>query len=448
MIQKLRLDKKWYNPLFFILNEIRKRPTIRRVFVYGGKSSSKTVSITQLFAKEAVRCNASTIAFRKENSTVPTTLKKSFNLAIKTQYLNPAFEVQDRKYIAKGAEIVLKGLDEEEKAKGIESYKYVYLDELNQFLYEELLQFDMSLRGIEGQQLYGSWNPVSETNWIKTEIIDKDEWVQFEDFYLPNPDSFVRISLDGSTILIKTNYEDNYWIVGNTGYGYRDNNLIRLYNDLKTKDPEAYRVNVQGEWGVIKPGDPYVYAFDVNKHVGTTALSINHELYLSFDFNISPISCGVFQHYNNWIYGIESLKLDNSDIYKMCDYIRVKYPGFMYIVTGDATGRASSALVKDGINYYTVIKEKLNLSIGQMKVPSVNPNVEENRMLVNAVFHSGNVLLDKEKCGPLIFDCQYVAVTETGSIDKGSRTDPKKRSDFLDGFRYYATTFHKNLLKI
>src|SRR3990167_11138317 len=90
-------DKKWFNELFFILNDILKDDSIRIVLVYGGKSASKTVSICQLLAKEAYVHKASTIAHRKESSTIPTTLKKTFNLSIDKIFLYPAFENQDRR---------------------------------------------------------------------------------------------------------------------------------------------------------------------------------------------------------------------------------------------------------------------------------------------------------------------------------------------------------------
>ena len=149
--------KKYFNPLYFILNEIIKDKSIRTVLVYGGKSSSKTVSIVQLISKEALVKGASTIAFRKESAIIKTTLKKSFNLALDTMFISPAFTKYDLSYKCNsGAEIIMKGLDSEEKAKGIESYKYVYLDELNHFEYLEYEQFELSLRGIEGQKIFAS----------------------------------------------------------------------------------------------------------------------------------------------------------------------------------------------------------------------------------------------------------------------------------------------------
>lgn len=191
----------------------------------------------------------------------------------------------------------------------------------------------------------------------------------------------------------------------------------------------------------------WAYCFNTAKHVGRTTLNRAHEVYLSFDFNRDPITCAVFQYYNGIIYGIEQIKLPNSNIYALCDYIKAKYGGCMFMATGDATGKASSALVKDAINYYTIIKQQLNLSINQLRVPSVNPSLEENRVLVNSILHNSPVLLDAEHCKPLIFDLEYAAVLPDGTLDKTDRKDPTKQLDALDCFRYYLNTFHKHILR-
>jgi len=193
--------------------------------------------------------------------------------------------------------------------------------------------------------------------------------------------------------------------------------------------------------------DAWAYCFDPAKHIGKTILSRAHEVYLSFDFNRNPIACGVFQHYNNWIFGIEQVKLANSNIYALCDYIKAKYGGCMLIVTGDATGQNSTALVKDNLNFYTVIKAQLQLGSGQMKVSTVNPPVEENRVLVNSILHHYGITLDRDNCKGLIFDLEHARVLPDGSLDKTDRNDPTKQLDALDCWRYYLNTFFKWVLK-
>lgn len=141
------------------------------------------------------------------------------------------------------------------------------------------------------------------------------------------------------------------------------------------------------------------------------------------------------------------IKLENSDIYKLCDNIESKYSGCLFVVTGDATGRASTALVHDNINYYTVIKNKLRLSMGQIRVPTINPTMIENRVLVNSVLYNIPVTIDEDRAKALIFDLEFARVLPDGTLDKTDRKDPTKQLDAADCFRYYISTFHKSILK-
>jgi hypothetical protein len=205
---------------------------------------------------------------------------------------------------------------------------------------------------------------------------------------------------------------------------------------------------IEGDWTNFDEKDNrFVYSYSDDKHLGEPALDIRKEIYLSFDFNKDPITCSVWQFYEGKIFGIEQIKLGNSNIFELCDYINVNYPRGVFWVTGDATGKNSSALVKDNSNYYTVIKQKLNLSITQLKVPAVNPSLEENRVLVNAIFHRHPIVLHKEKMKALIWDLKNVRVDVEGMIIKENRKDPAQQADCLDTCRYFLNTFFSWFLK-
>jgi hypothetical protein len=220
------------------------------------------------------------------------------------------------------------------------------------------------------------------------------------------------------------------------------------WNAWSTMDERYQKQFIDGDWTDFDATDNrFAYCYDEKTHVGKTELNKSFEVYLSFDFNCDPITCAVFQHYNNSIFGIEQIKLGNSNIYDLCDNILSKYHGSLFIVTGDATGQATSALVKDNLNYYTVIKSRLNLGSGQLKTPTINPTLEENRVLVNYALHNLKIILDKEKCAGLIYDLKHARVLPDGSLDKSNRNDPTKQLDALDCFRYYLNTFFKWVLK-
>jgi hypothetical protein len=201
---------------------------------------------------------------------------------------------------------------------------------------------------------------------------------------------------------------------------------------------------VGGDWTNFDETDNlFCYSYSEAKHIGAVELNPKGEVYLSFDFNVDPITCLVAQIYNNTLYGIEQISLTNSDIYKLCAYIKAKYGGRMFLVTGDASGQNRSALTKDNMNYYQIIKNELGLGWGQFKVPASNPSLEENRVLVNAVLHKHKVVLDKENCKKLIHDLENVRVLPDGGIDKSD----KSLTHAMDCLRYICNTFLSWVLK-
>jgi hypothetical protein len=456
---KITFDKKWFNPLYFILNDLLKNNTVRTVLVYGGKSSSKTVSIAQILAKELVVKNASSIAFRKESSTIPTTLKKTFNLAIDSLYLSPAIERQDRRYITKtGAEIPLKGIDNEEKAKGVESYKYLFLDELNHFEIGEYEQFQLSLRGIKGQKIFAAWNPVDENSWVKMQLVDKYEWIE-TDYKLPCENSFVKQSADGSTILIKTTYEDNYWIAGSPcgTYGFRDNALIEVYNALKERNYNSYRVNVLGEWGKTVFGGEFLKSWKSEVHVGKTDYDPSLAVWLSFDENVNPyFPCGVFQVSDeNEIRMIDCIALKNPDntVKAMGRAIlqrlrHWKHNGHVY-VCGDSTSQKDDVKQEKGFDLFRLLINELDEVKPIRRVAKSNPNVRPSADFFNAILaynEQGISFTVDETCRVAILDFENTKEDKNGKVDKKTVTDPVTKVSYqpyghiVDLTRYLITS--------
>lgn len=446
----LRLKKEWFSPLYFHLRKYVDDPKIRRIMVYGGKSSAKTFTIAQLFNILSYTQKCSCIAYRKEQTTIKISLKPAFVKAIDTIYMNAAYEVQDFMIRGiKGQIIVFKGIDSEGKIKGIEGFKYILLDELDHYTEEEFMQANLSLRGMENQKIFATWNPVDENIWIK-KYIDRFDWIDLPLMIKGNKhsqldkSSFVRKSTDGKTLLIKTTYFDNKWIVGANGYGSRDQNLIDEYEQLKTIDPNSYNVNVLGEWGVRDKSNKFAFAYEQSKHVGHVAYNPDYLIWLSFDFNVNPISCTAFQYYDDVLRAIKCFKLDNSNIYELCTLIASYFPDAMFKVTGDASGTSRSAMVADNVNYYTIIKDELGLIWSQFNIPSVNPRIEENQVKVNAVLYAGLFIADSENCKELIYDLTYVEIDENKKIIK-DRTAESKKADFLDHFRYICNIIWPNM---
>lgn len=465
---RLRFDKRWFNPLYFILNEIIKDNDIRTVFVYGGKSSSKTVSISQLLAKEGIK-GASSIAFRKESTLIQTTLKKSFILAIRSMHLSSGYEqLQFQFRSVSGAEIVLKGLDDPEKAKGVESYKYLYLDELNHFEVEEYEQFELSLRGIEGQKIFASWNPVSENSWVKKQVIDQIHFEDTDEYgTLPNPDSFIKISTDGKTVLIRTNYLDNYWIVGSPdkAYGYRDENLIYRYEALKNKNFNSYRVNVIGEWGAIRTGGEFWKQFDETKHVKPISIDPSSTIHISLDENVTPYVTATIWQID---VGKKQIKQVHEILAKSPDnnapkaaklaakwLLSINYQNVVFIY-GDPSAGKRSTIDENNASFYDKYIEVLRSSGYRIekRVDRSAPQVALSGAFINDIYENGYggwSIVISDKCYASIEDYLLVKEDAEGKMQKTKEKDKETNVTFepqghiSDTKRYFIIRVLKQL---
>lgn len=189
---------------------------------------------------------------------------------------------------------------------------------------------------------------------------------------------------------------------------------------------------------------PFAYCFSKERHIRHSSYESGHYLYLSFDFNVDPITCVSSQYINGEIRFLKEFRLSNSNIYELCRNIKTIYPNSALMVTGDASGQARSALTAGNINYYTVIKQELGIGSGHMKVPTVNPAISDSQVLTNSILQHHPVFFDPSMVYT-IDDLVYVEVDEHGNIDKAKN---KHRSHLLDTVRYTFNTFHRQLLNI
>lgn len=419
-------------------------------FLWGGRDSGKSAHIARQLIVDCLRLPYfRCVLVRKVFNTIKDSQWQMIKDIVTDWGLSHLFIFNSSPLEIKcvnGNKFLCRGMDDPGRLKSISNPSHAWGEEMNQFDQEDFIVLMTSLRYNKGKvKVWASFNPECDG--------DFEEFWLYKLFFSNNQFNFTSTwTLDlpasprfpqGKRIEYKyqsthTTYNDNKYC--------RSERIIFL-EQLEHIDPYYYLVFTKGLWGNRKVTDPFCYSFSKEKHERSTQLRKDLEVCLSFDFNVNPITCGVYQHIGNDIWSVEAIKLENSDIYKLCDYIIANYNGCLFLVTGDATGRNTTALVEDGINYYTVIKSKLRLGQAQLKVPTVNPSVKENRVLVNAVLHNVTVSMDPVRSKGLIFDCKNVSVNDVGGIEKGDRANPKKRADHLDNFRYYLNTFHKHVLK-
>ena len=188
---------------------------------------------------------------------------------------------------------------------------------------------------------------------------------------------------------------------------------------------------------------PYMYCFE-NKHISTTIqLNDKDTFYLSFDFNVDPITCIVAQLGHDFIHVLDEFRLRNSNLYELSDAIKAKYGQRHYIITGDASGLSRHVTNKGNLNNYSILLSELGLSERQLKIPSINPSINESRTLSNSIFARHPNVYIHERCKYLIEDLKFVQVKDDGGIDKTSNVH---RGHLLDTIRYLFNSFKGNFI--
>jgi PBSX family phage terminase large subunit len=461
---KVKFDKKWFNPLYFIIKKLLSEG-VSEFYIYGGKSSAKTISVCQFIAVECLLKQRNALIFRKEQSTIKTTIKESAKLAIDMSRLSQGYNVMDFTIRScYGNRITFKGIDNEEKAKGVEGCSYILWDELNQFEYAEYSQMILSFRGAIAKAFFGTWNPVSEDSWVKKELIDKDVWEDWDTMQLPSKHSFIRKNKQGNRVLIKTIYEDNYWTVGSPcgTYGYRDENLLAKYERKKEFDYDDYLINVLGEWGIIRPESLYIDGFNAKINTGNTAFNPREVILIGFDYNVGN-SCVVGQMYEyaegKWTIKIlEEYHLsggENNDLESLCEKLALKWGKFDIHYTGDASGNNGSALTQGSIGANTLVGNYLNKYVAKyynhqrvyFKKFKSNPDTDYSGWICSFLFKIlGKDFMIDESCSILIRDLNKAEKLAGGKLDK-AKANKGDYGHVMDGMRYLIHAFCYDLWK-
>ena len=175
-MEKVSISYRKFNPNFHHLREAMKDDDIRFIFLYGGSSSSKSFSVAQAMLIECLSGGNNTLVFRKVGSSIADSIYKTFQEAVRSLGVYRLFSFRENKIICfNGSYITFKGLDDSEKIKGLESYKYVVCEELSEFKEEDFKQIKKRLRGRKGQKIISMFNPIEEECWIKKNVFDKEQ---------------------------------------------------------------------------------------------------------------------------------------------------------------------------------------------------------------------------------------------------------------------------------
>lgn len=355
------------------------------------------------------------LCLRKVGDTVEESIFAEITAAIEGRGATEEFKVNKTKHsflhLPTGNMILCKGLDDVAKMKSVKGITSMWLEEATEFDENDLDQLNLRIRGQKKNyvQYLLSFNPIDELHWLKKRFIDKKD--------------------EDATVLVTT-YKDNLYLT--------DEDIQQLLK-LASRNQLYFDVYVLAKWGVVVKSDKFLYAFDNQKHViEFYEPNIHLPILVSFDFNVSPMTSVVAQFHNDKLVIFDEFRLNVGSTEEMAEMVLAKYHQWLnnIDITGDATGRNREKATRGNINQYMVIKEVLQLSDREIRVPSKNPELKDSRVLCNSVLQHAEFFVTKN-CEHTINDLVYASVKFNPMTKKMDviKTEDEKR-DFFDNGRY------------
>lgn len=332
-----------------------------------------------------------------------------------------------------GNKFLARGLDDSKKLKSIKDPTGVWYEEEIPS-YDDFVTITTSIRTQKADYLQEIFtiNPEVEGDY-------SEHWF-FKKFFGENYPH--NLTFEGTTTIkvkeIEVNldysvhhstYEHNRWL---------PNEFIAQLLALQEEDDYYYTVYALGMWGRKKLAGLWAYEFKPQKHISETAIySEGLPVYLSFDFNVNPATCNVFQFTKDWIRQIDEFHLQDASIYDILERIKSSYGTNMILrVTGDASGWAREKATFNLTNMYDIIQKELRLTDYQIDTPRVNPDLKWSRTLVNYCLKHKDTTIHP-KCTYTIADLTQCVAKDDSTIDKSKGN----LSHHLDGYKYLYTTY-------
>lgn len=485
----MEINPKKLNPVGFHLMKLMQDTTIRFIILFGGSSSGKTYSVAQMVLIFTLWEGTNTLVMRKVGASIKDSIYQDFVTAASQLGISKMFKFQDGiktiKCLTNGARIVFKGLDDSEKIKGLSSFKRVVMDEWSEFDEEDFKQIRLRLRGMEGQQIICTFNPIKETHWIKKKLFDTQKWhdvpmeIEIAGRAIPSELTGVKsirmnepreimhkrtgeiIHHDPDTVVIQTTYLNNFWVVGSPDgtYGYYDEQCIATFEFDRLNDPDYYNVYALGEWGVIRTGSEFFGSFNRGKHTKEVSYNSSLPVHICVDSNVLPyITCTYWQvdiGAKTTIYQFdETLATSpNNTVRKAAKLVakrlRELAPEKIFI-HGDASTRASNNIDDEKRSFLDLFIDTLHKEGIEVedKVSTKNPSVPMSGEFINAIFDEimpGYEIVIGENCNTSIEDYMSVQKDVNGAIlktkvkNKITMQTYEEHGHISDTFRYIVT---------
>lgn len=406
----------------------------RYLVLKGGAGSGKSIfAVQKILLRITTERKHRILCVRKVATTIRNSIFQLFLDKISEYGIYSEFNINKSEmrftHVPTGNEIILHGMDDQEKIKSIAGITSVWCEEATELDEIDFNQLELRVRGETAnyKQFIVTFNPISETHWLKARFFD-----------VP----------DDETMTLTTTYKDNCFL---------DDDYVKHLTERVKANANLYKVYVLGEWGKVDFGGEFLKSWSTAKHTKQLEYDPSLAIWLSIDENVNPyFPCGVFQVTdNNEIRLIHEFALKNprNTVDEMARSINTllkvyKHQGAVYLC-GDATSQKDDVKIEKGYDLFRLLISKITDYNVIRRVPPSNPNVRPSADFVNAILEyneQGISFVADERCRTSILDYENTKEDKNGKVDKKTVRDPitgvtyQPWGHMVDALRYLITT--------
>lgn len=402
--------------------------------IFGGRGSGKTKTvITKLLARAAVDEYFQCIYCRKEQVNIKHSQFDEFKKVAKMLGWFDEFKFNETDYTItckrNGNKFIAKGLDKADKIKSTAEPTHVWVEEADQISWDD---FDTLNKGLRSPLTQNSFiltfnTFVPESHWIRQQLFDKERIYELSDEYAPKA-YYARTTFRDNDFL-PDDYEET---LTKGGFG----NRYKIESDLN------------GTWGAEPNDNPWLYAFDVDKHVKEVPFYPSFPVWIFIDVNNDPFECTLWQMSPNkgaagsFLHCIDEFS-GKFKVEEMCHRINAKYPASIFYLGGDRSGQNED--VGRNQTIYQIMASILRLSPRQLVLNTHNLEHADSRLLCNAMFNQYPSVIIGKHCKNLIHQCEIARVdVKSATPFKLLKDRDQFKLDAFDSMRYmFQTCFNE-----
>ena len=399
---QLNLKKSLFVPSFYPLLLDYSH---RWEFYCGSAGSGKSFSIAQ---KIIIRCCSEPIRVlvcRRYATTLRNSCFALFKEILSkwqlTRYVNIK-ETDMSITFPNGSQIIMCGLDTEEKLLSLTNISCVWCEEAYEIEREKIEQLNLRMRGTaENQQIMLSWNPISKNSYLYN-------------FTVENPPA--------NSIFHHSTYKDNPFL---------NEEYIRTLDELETRNPAKYRVYGLGEWGVDVEG-LVITNWRAQEFDAMELASLGYERRSGMDIgwiDKSAIIDTLYDKQNKTIYVFNEFYKSGCQLSELADAIRNMNLTKTKLYVDSAEARSIAYFKQEGIRAEACAKGSGSVKAGLM-------------------FLQDNLIIVHPNCKNLIMELENFSYIKSKQTGEWTEDTTHEYSHAIDGLRYgYSDIYTQTKLR-